>query len=253
LAAVHVAPERLQVPLSVGHLLDAFADVHAVPVLMLQWPMLGQLVDAFAVVHDVAVSMLQWPLIGVQTVPALAAVQAVPVLTEQLPLDGHCVAALAGWQAMPVLLQVPLMSGHWAADVQTVPVLMLQWPADAQVALVRHDVPVRLQLPGMVVHTAAAFAAVQLAPLTVHLPAVVHVGGGHVVLSVHEISGLAGLQPSGLYVVVQELGGGSTQVVVMLSQVWGLTLLQTCAVVLQLCVWKPLQDCAWMLLQDCVW
>lgn len=190
-----------------------------------------------------------------QLVAALAAVQRTPVLTEQVPSAGHCVAAFAGWQATPVLLQAPLMSGHWAADVQTVPLLMLQWPAAAQAALFRQAVPVRLQLPGIVVQTVAALAAVQVAPLTVHLPAVVQVGGGQVVFSVQvpHSGPTQVLQPGGSNAVVHDPGGGSTQVVVMLSQVCVLTLLQVCGDVGQVCVWKPLQVCAAMPLHVCVW
>jgi hypothetical protein len=254
LAAVHAAPVSVQVPLSVGHWVAALAAVHAIVVLTLQFPVAGQFVDALAAVHAAPV-LLQVPLM----VGQLAfVVQVTPVCTEHLPTDGHCAAALAGWQATPVREQLPLISAHCATDVQTVPVLMLQWPAAAQVALLRHDVPVRLQLPGIVVQTAAALAAVQVAPLIVHLPAVVvvQVGGGHVVLSEHvpHSGPTQVLQPGGSNAVVQDPGGGSTQTVldVMLSQVCVLTLLQTCADVLQDCVWNPLQLWLWMLLQVCV-
>ncbi|MEP7064179.1 MAG: hypothetical protein ABI881_17460 [Betaproteobacteria bacterium] len=250
---MQAAALKLQVPLSAGHFVEALAAVQATPVL-LHPPVAGQLVEAFAAVQEAAV-MLQLPLIVGQL--ALD-VHDVPVCTEQLPMAGHCVPAFAGWHAIPDLLQVPFLSGQLALDVHTVPVSMLHLPAAAQPALLRQEVPVSVQLPGVVVQTVAAFADVQVAPLIVHLPAVVvvQVGGGQVVLREHvpHSGPTQVLQPGGSKAVVHEPGGGLTHVVVevMLSQDCVLTLLQVCGLVAQVCVWNPLQVWPAIFAQVCV-
>lgn len=88
-----------------------------------------------------------------QTVEALAAVHAVPGLPElvlQTPATvGQTVAALAAVQATPVVLQVPVpVAGQFALVVQEVPEMLHVPGTTGQLALVVHDVAVwTLHLP----------------------------------------------------------------------------------------------------------
>jgi hypothetical protein len=131
-------------------------------------------------------------------------VQDVPVLTEQLPVAGHCVAALAGWQATPVLLQAPLMAVQFASLVHTVPVLTLQCPAFVQfpAPVPVHDAPVTLQEP-----ETAGQEPLQLAPVTEHAPEVLQACFWQTVFSVQVVhSGPTQVsQPGGSKLVVQLL------------------------------------------------
>ena len=165
--------------------------------------------------------MLHLPLMLGQSVAAVAAVHAVPVLTLHLPWPGHCVAALAGWQATLVRLHLPLMVGQSVAAVaalQDVPVLTLHLPTDGHCDATFagwHDVPVSmLHLPLTGVQTAAAFAVVQAAFVTVHLPTSVGVQ-----LGFRTQDGHSGLKPQ-----ASQPGGSQTltqtsPVLTMLSQV----------------------------------
>jgi hypothetical protein len=211
--------------------LGQFPFVWQLALLMLHLPSAGQL-PAPVPVHA-ALLTLHFPLIAAQFA---FVVQAVPVLTEQLPDAGHCVAWFGVWQVTPVLEHAPLMAAQLASLVQTVPVLTLQWPALPQAASLKQELPVTLQVPACVGQLASL---VQVALVTEHLPAVVQVGGGQVLTLLHvpHSEPTHKLQPGGSYAVVHDESGGLTHVVWMLAQVCALTLLQLCDANPQVCVW----------------
>jgi hypothetical protein len=231
-------PVRLHVPPTFGQLA---VDWHCA-LLMLHLPSAGQL-PAPAPVH-VALLTLHLPLMAAQL--ALV-VHDVPVLTEQLPVAGHCVAWLAGWQATDVLVHAPLIAGQLALLVQTVLVCTLQWPALTQPASLVHDAPLMLQLPAIV---GQSLLVEQELLLTEHLPEVTHACFAQTVCSVQvpHSGPTQVLQPTGLNVVVQlDVSSGQSELVehveplpwhVFLSvQVCVLTLLQVCEPRPQVCVW----------------
>jgi hypothetical protein len=185
-AVPHVFAIRLQLPPTAGQVV-----VQTFPV-VLQVPVLGQFA---ADVQAVPVCTLQWPLTAAQLASKLQ--MAPPGAPPHRFMPAHCVAWFVIWQGWPLFVQVPVVAGQSAPEKHVLLLLMLHLPVAAQSALDVQDVPtLMLHWPGMVVQTVGAFAVVHGTPLLEQVPAVVQICG-QTVFSVHEISGLAGLQPGG--------------------------------------------------------